>query len=114
MVSIRQQKIANELVRFLSNSCVQAANKLLHSVQILEVRLSQDLSYALIYVSCNGCQTREQAKPYLEALRKATPYLRRMIAKNIPLRIVPKLDFRFDTSEQYAQHIDNLLQKINK
>jgi len=45
----------------------------------------------------------------LKALRKASGYLRSMLAKRIELRSIPKLQFHYDESVQRGQQLSNLI-----
>jgi ribosome-binding factor A len=43
------------------------------------------------------------------ALRRAAPFLRSQLAKQLRLRVAPDISFVADTSIDYAMHVDELL-----
>ena len=80
-------------------------------VTVSEVRVSPDLSSATVFVTQLGGGNSVKIE---KALKRATPFLRRQIAHRVHLRRVPNLIFESDTSFDYAERIDNLLQDVNK
>jgi ribosome-binding factor A len=78
------------------------------SVTVTEVRASPDLKNATAYVMPLG---GEAADDIVEALTRAAPFLRGVIAKEVELRHVPRLQFEVDRSFGEADHIDSLLRR---
>lgn len=77
-------------------------------VTVSEVRMSPDLSYAKVFISCFPSEKRADVMKILEDKAKAIRGdLGRIVAKQ--LRIVPELAFFEDTTLDYAQHIDDVL-----
>lgn len=76
------------------------------------VDVTNDLSQAKVYLSVLG--TDEVRNNALQALTKATGYIRSELGKRIRLRKVPELLFKIDTSIDYSSRIENLLHKINE
>ena len=110
MPTTRQFKIATQISRVLAQACQQTLNDpRLARIVIKETRVSKDFSYAIVFFSSLNHADSEET--LLKALKKATPLLRHLIATQMKLRIVPKLDFRYDEVEAEAQHIDELLRK---
>lgn len=77
------------------------------SITVTEVRVSPDLTNAVAFVTPlgGGQHTRE----IVRALGRAAPVLRAAIAREVPLRVVPRLSFQADTSFEHAQRIQALL-----
>jgi ribosome-binding factor A len=80
-------------------------------ITVSEVRVSPDLGSATVFVTQLGGGTTDKIE---KALGRATPFLRRQIASRVHLRRVPNLSFERDTSFDYAESIDNILQDVNK
>jgi ribosome-binding factor A len=80
-------------------------------VTVSEVSVSPDLSSATVFVTQLGGGNSDKIE---KALGRATPFLRRQIARRVHLRRVPSLKFERDTSFDYAERIDNILQDVNK
>lgn len=79
-------------------------------VTITDVEITNDLSYATIYVSFLGNDAREKAG--MKALDRAKGFLKRELGKRVKMRKVPELLFKVDTSLKYGQHIEELLNKV--
>jgi len=78
-------------------------------VTVTEVRISPDLRNATAFVVPLGGGTQNDLERVLKGLNRAVPYLRKVIASNVQLRNVPRLNFITDTSFDEASHIDSLL-----
>ena len=77
-------------------------------VTVTEVRIGPDLRRATAFVTRLG---RSDIADKLPALRRAAPYLRACVAKELRLRVAPDLSFQADTSIDYAMHVDQLLRQ---
>lgn len=76
------------------------------SITVTEVRVSPDLRNATAYVMPLGGDRRDEI---LEALRRASPYLRGQIARAVRLKYAPQLSFAEDASFDEAARIERLL-----
>jgi ribosome-binding factor A len=76
------------------------------SMTVTEVRISPDLKNATAFVMPLGGGEAEEA---VAALNRASSFLRGWVGKQVRLRHVPKLNFRFDDSFDEAAHLDSLL-----
>jgi ribosome-binding factor A len=81
-------------------------------VTITGVDLSPDLRHAKIYFSAMGNDQRK--KESLEALNHAAGWIRRELGQRIRMKYSPELVFRVDTSQEYGEHIDQLLDEIKE
>ncbi len=82
----------------------------IRGVTVTDVKLSKDLRYARVYYSVIG--EEERKKEVREGLQSARGVIRREVGRNLPLRYVPDMEFFFDDSFEHAEHIENLLRKI--
>ncbi|NQV56832.1 MAG: 30S ribosome-binding factor RbfA [Rhodospirillales bacterium] len=80
------------------------------SVTVTEVRLSPDLRNAYVFVVPLG---GGEADDFLPPLRRATPYFRRRLADSVQLKYVPNLTFEADTSFDYAEHMQNMIGRLD-
>ena len=80
-------------------------------ITVSEVRVSPDLGSATVFVTQLGGGNIDKIE---KALGRATPFLRRQIARRVHLRRVPNLSFERDTSFDYAERIDSILQDVKK
>ncbi len=77
----------------------------LTEVTVTAVRCADDLREATVFVSVPG----EDKKPALEALERASGFIRAALGQRCYLKYLPGLHFRLDTSLQNAARIDGLL-----
>ena len=82
----------------------------LMDVSVTDVRVDRELDYANIYVS--SLDKDADQDEILEALSRASGYLKHEISQEIDLRIMPKLRFFWDPTPQRADRIDALLAQI--
>ncbi len=83
-------------------------------VTVSHVDVTADLKYAKIYVTrLNGFDSEQAAEECLQGLNKAAGFLRRALAKRVKLRIMPELQFRYDTSLEHGFYMDALISKAN-
>ena len=97
--------IAQELGRLLTE---ELQDPRIGFVTVTEVRLTDDLRTARVYVSIIGDAQARQLS--LRGLKAAVGFLRREIARCLKLRMVPQLHFVLDESLDKAQRLEILLQ----
>ena len=78
-------------------------------VSVLDADVSKDLSVAKIKLSVFPDDKKESC---FNAIKSAIPFLRRELAKNVNLRIVPELRFELDKGYEHENKINQLLKEI--
>ena len=110
METTRQQKVARQIQKDLSEIFMQATREITQSklITVTVVRMSPDLSFAKVYISIFPSDHADQ---FLENLQHHIKHIRLELGRKIrhQLRIVPELAFFIDNSLDYAEHIDELL-----
>jgi len=81
-------------------------------VTITGVEASGDLQHATVFVSVFGDD--EKRKGSLEALQKASGFIRSEVGKRIRLRRTPELHFKLDTSLDHSTRISQVLREIKE
>ncbi len=81
-------------------------------VTITGVDMSPDLRHARVHVSVMG--TDQQKSDSLEALNHAAGWIRHELGQRIRMKFLPEIVFRADTSQEYGEHIDSLLDKLRE
>lgn len=112
IASTRQLKVAREVQKDLAEIIRRRGMAAFDGamVDVTEVRISPDLSVAKVFVSIFPSDKGEAVMKILgENLKSLRGELGREVAKQ--LRIVPELVFFQDTSQDYAEHIEELLKK---
>ena len=111
MPSQRQLRVG-ELVRKSLSECLtrgELIDPLLeqHVISIAEVRMSPDLTLATAFVMPLGAPGKE--KDIVDALNSHKKYLRGRLGRDISMKHVPDLRFRYDETFDEASRIDALL-----
>ncbi|HJU54626.1 MAG TPA: 30S ribosome-binding factor RbfA [Pyrinomonadaceae bacterium] len=82
------------------------------SVTVTDVRVSDDLRDASVYVLVEGAE--EEILAALTALRHAAPYVRKQVGFALNLRHTPEIHFIRDTVEERGARVDRLLEEIEQ
>jgi ribosome-binding factor A len=95
-------------------------------VSVTGVDVSNDLAHAKIYITVlnslggdgqfnadtlsePGVLDQLEIEENLKALKKASGFIRTLIAKRLRLRVVPKLQFFYDSSIEHGQRLSGLI-----
>ncbi len=76
-------------------------------VTVSRVEVSSDLSHARVWVSALGSE--DERLEAVDALRRASGFVRRTLAPRLRLRHVPELRFDLDRGPEHSQRINDLL-----
>lgn len=79
-------------------------------VTITSVEVADDLGHAKVYVSVLG--NEQAAKESLDALKRASGFIRSEVGKRIRLRHTPEIAFKYDASIEHGAHIAKLLKGV--
>lgn len=74
-------------------------------ISVLEVRVSRDLSHADVFITVLGAEAADA----VAALNNAGGFLRSLLAKNLNLRVTPRLKFIFDESVERGRKLSSLI-----
>ena len=107
---MKRQPVSGELISIMRDvKDPRVSGKLL---SVVKVDVSNDLSYAKVYVSI-FCNDEEEKKNNLAALKSASGFIRKSVGQTINLRHTPEILFELDDSINYGMHMDELIQKIS-
>ena len=81
----------------------------LQQLVITLVKMSPDLKSARILFTVPESDTVEDV---MQALAKASGFMRSQMAKTAELRYVPKLFFQYDAQLMQAEHLSNLIDQV--
>lgn len=102
----------------LNNMFVEEISKIIHDdikdkninfVTITDVRITSDLSFAKVYITTLD-NNRERV---LDALNKASGFIRTKLSENIQIRKMPEIHFVYDNSIEYGKKIEDIIERIN-
>ncbi len=80
-------------------------------ITVTEVRMSQDLKIAKIFVMPLGGKNADEI---VDKLKEFSFVIRKVLSKKIIMKFLPKLYFVKDNSFDYAEKIENLIKQTNK
>ncbi|MAE68688.1 hypothetical protein CL635_02685 [bacterium] len=101
----KRPKMLASVVREVIAPVVQSCPDVCKMISITEVEVSEDFSYATVYISA-----LEKPEVALEFLEKKLPLLKKSLGKIYRKRI-PELRFRIDTRSQRGGKVDDLLER---
>jgi ribosome-binding factor A len=93
------KNIAEICQREIKNPCIRL-------ISVNEVKVSDDYSYAKVYVTFFGAKYPHQR---IEELKKLEGYVRSSLSKKMDLYKVPQIEFIYDESYDRADRIEELL-----
>ncbi|MEB3429631.1 30S ribosome-binding factor RbfA [Citroniella saccharovorans] len=110
----RIQRISQEIKKIISNLLIDGIKdpRISKMTSITSVKVSNDLSYADIYISVLGRESEKEES--LDGLKKAKGYIKKEIGSKIDLRHVPELRFHLDDTLDHGMKIDEILRQIKE
>ena len=113
MKQVRVSQIGEEIKRVISQLLRTKIKdpRISDMVSITEVRVTNDLSFAKVFVSVFGSE--DEKNDTLEGLRNAEGFIKKEIGRNVKMRIMPKLIFELDDSVEESLRLEKILEEIN-
>lgn len=102
----------------LNNSFVEKISEILHNdmkdknidfITITDVKITNDLSFAKVYFTCLDTDR----KKVVDALNKASGFIRSELCNKVKIRKMPELTFVYDESIDYGKKIEDIIERIN-
>ncbi len=110
---VRLKRIGDRIQIELSEILIKdVSDPRLVGIYITDVKVDREIAYANIYVS--AIEGKSRSAEILTGLNHANPYLRRLLASKIELRVFPKLRFFWDPTPERADHIERLLNTLRQ
>lgn len=111
-MSVKKERIETLIKRELAPIIVNRLDDpALNMVTVTDVDLTNDMSYATVYVSFFNEDSIEKG---MEALEKAKGMLRTEIAQVLTTRRTPELLFKYDESIHHGAKISEIISKIHE
>ncbi len=82
----------------------------IHFVTVTAVKITNDLSFAKVYVTILDDNEREAM---LKQLNKASNFIERELSKRIEIRKMPNITFVYDESIDNAMHIEDIIERTH-
>ncbi len=101
-----QEEIRREVAHIISTKLKDPSLKTM--IVVTGVELTNDLSYAKIFVSTGG------NPELLDSLKKAAGFIKKELSQKMTTRITPELLFEKDESLEYGANIEKILSDLKK
>ncbi len=111
-MSIKIDRIGSQLVKEISYIlATEIKDQDIKFVTVTDVKVTNDLSYAKVYVTILD---EEKRKETMDALKNASGFIRKTLADRIEIRHIPELEFIYDESIAYGNKIEHIIEKIHE
>lgn len=108
----RTQRVADYLQRELAKLIQhEVRDPRVGMVSITGVDVSRDLGHARVYCTVMGSESGDDAQESIEALNKASGFLRSLLSRDSTMRTVPQLRFYFDASVGRGRDMEKLIRR---
>lgn len=101
------EEIRNEVSLMLAGELKDP--RLANAINVTEVRVAPGLKHVRVFVELLGSEDDRQAT--LDGLAAASGFIRHELVARLHLRRAPEVFFIPDRSEEYGQHIEDLLKQ---
>ncbi len=101
------------LIKNIINNCLnyEIKDKIASHATVTYVKLSNDLSFANVYIDC---LYDNSAPKIIDHLNKIKGFIKHRLTDYMNTYKVPELRFSVDESLRYAQKIENILKQLNE
>ena len=89
----------------------EVKDKHIKFVTITDVRVTNDLSFAKVYVTVLNDEYKDIT---LKALKQASGFIRKQLSERVEIRHIPELQFVYDESIAYGQQIEEDIKRIHE
>jgi ribosome-binding factor A len=113
-VSRRTERIAEQLKSEIARVLLEeVSDPRIGMVTLTRVDCAPDLSNAQVYFSSLATGTEQEIDAITDGLDSAAAFVRGRIARVLPLRRVPRLEFRYDPALEQGSAVISLLREIS-
>lgn len=108
----RSEKVAEAVHEIISELLVKGLkDPRIGFVTITGVKVPDDMHLATVYFTVIGSD--EEKKATEQGLNSAKGFIRKELGKNLRMRSVPEVVFKYDESVEYGYRIETILKEIN-
>ncbi len=111
MASIKIERLNHTFMEEISNILMtEIKDEDIKFVTITGVDITSDLSFAKVYFTVLD---QDKKKTTLDALNGASHFIRGKLSERVEVRHTPELKFIYDTSIEYGEHIEDVIEQIH-
>jgi ribosome-binding factor A len=108
----RSEKVAEAVHELVSELLIKGLkDPRIGFVTVTGVKVTDDLHLATVFFSVVGSE--DEKKGTEKGLNSAKGFIRKELGRNLRLRYVPDIIFRYDDSLDYGQRIETILHEIS-
>ena len=108
----RSDRIAQLISRGLANlMSLEVSDQRIKSLTVVDVLVTKDLRHADVFV-CNASANEKEIENSMQALHKASGFLRHRLAEYMDLKRCPDLHFKYDHSVQRGADLSALIDSV--
>jgi ribosome-binding factor A len=108
----RSKRVADQIRREVSEILMRRLkDPRLGFLTVVDVKLSDDLRLARVYVSVMRPEERAES---MQALKEAQGFVRTELARRLRIKVIPQVEFLLDTTMEQASRIEELLRKLRE
>lgn len=112
MKQIKIDRISSNLVKEISYILAnEVKNPDIKFVTVTDCRVTNDLSYAKVYVTVFN---HEHIDETMSALKEASGFIRHELMERVDIRYIPELEFVYDESIEYGKKIEDIIEEIHE
>lgn len=110
-MSIKIERLNNIFVEEISKILkTEIKDERINFVTVTSVSITSDLYYAKVYVTVLDDSKRDEI---IKLLNKASNFIERELSRKVEIRRMPAITFVYDESIDYANNIENIIERIN-
>lgn len=111
-MSIKLERLEHKFITSISDIIKnEIKDDRIQFVTVTDVSITNDLSFAKVYVTVFDDSKREEV---LKVLNNASNFIERELCKKVEIRKMPDINFVYDESIEYSNNIENIIESINK
>lgn len=111
-MSIKLERLEHKFITSISDIIKnEIKDDRIQFVTVTDVSITNDLSFAKVYVTVFDDSKREEV---LKVLNNASNFIERELCKKVEIRKMPDIHFVYDESIEYSNNIENIIESINK
>ncbi len=109
-MSIKLERLESDFIREISKILEEEIrDEDIYFVTITSCKITSDLSYAKVYFTTLGDKEKT-----VNALNKASKYIRMLLSSRVEIRKMPEISFVYDEAIEYGNKIEGIIERINK
>jgi ribosome-binding factor A len=110
-MKIKLERIASMLQKEISYILAnEVKDKDIKFITVTAVKVTNDLSYAKVYVTVLDQNKKDQI---MKALKNASGFIRGQLHERVDIRHIPELNFIYDESIEYGSKIEHIIEKLH-